>query len=163
MKKRLIKILITIFFLILGFNVIIINAVLTRALILYWGIYHKIMSILNFGIIISMCVPIIVFIITKVKKYDYKVFKKVLLHSVILFIICYSLIIKISGFGGLFADSITYIPKCEDIKYYTIDIIIALMVFIYQLFLITYPIKKLKKQNSLKGEEGNVKDDKINN
>ena len=155
MKNKIIKILIMIMIIVLIFNVIIVNAVLTPALKLYWEIYYKIMSILNFGIIIAMCVPIIVFIITKVKKYDYKVFKKVLLHSVILFIICFSLIIKIIGFDGLFADSITYIPKCDEIKYYTIDIIIALMVFTYQIFLIAYPIRKLKR-NFLKGENKNV-------
>ena len=168
MKKKIIKTLLIIIFLILVFNVVKVNAIvdvnkinhdIENKFVIYEEpiiIFVIIKYICNLGFVIAVLEPIVLFLITFIKKYDWKIFKRTLILSIVLFVFCTIWKIATGGIG----QSITGNSQGDN---FIEDIIIFGIIIILELITIIYPIIAIKKQISLKGEEKNVKDDKTNN
>ena len=111
--------------------------------------FYTIMAyICNLGCVIAFFEPIIIALITFVKKYEWKIFRRVLILSIILFTIASILKIANSGIGYMLYEDGT---DSNSINYWQIFFIISCIIL--ELATIIYPIYAIKNQNSLKGEK----------
>ena len=156
MKNKLLKILLITMFVMLVFSVLRVNAsrapdeVLDTTVFIKETIYTIEAYVCNFGVSLSFVEPIILLIITLIKKYDWKIFKRTLLLAIFLFISSYIPKTMVSLGGGF--ENVRRIEPTEIMYYIAIIIILEIVTIIYPI----YAIKKLNKQISLKGENKNV-------
>lgn len=157
MKRNIVKVLLIAIIVLLIFNVTKVNAIVTINDVSNSNyeydenmLYHEVTEITglrnisNNFIIIDILFILIIFIVSIIKKYSLKVFKR----SIIIFLI--SVILQVFYIAMLFLEYINDFIPYEVVLY--IIIVLRTIVLIYPI----YAIVKNKKQNSLKGENKNV-------
>ena len=157
MKRNIVKVLLIAIIVLLIFNVTKVNAIVTINDVSNSNyeydenmLYHEVTEITglrnisNNFIIIDILFILIIFIVSIIKKYSLKVFKR----SIIIFLI--SVILQVFYIAMLFLEYINDFIPYEVVLY--IIIVLRIIVLIYPI----YTIINNKKQNSLKGENKNV-------